>query len=140
MKLFVNLLLFTLFFSTANAGNPGANYGCLTNSNSKLYTNYIYDDYAPGNPYWGPFHYYNNSPQVYDVNYNETSPGCGQVNPSATLGETGQACFVQIGNSYQQGNLKTFTLGSVTPCPIDDYVIILLLVISSLSFYLLKNR
>lgn len=132
---FLFAFLLILSFDTFSS-NPGANYGCLSyGGNPKLYTNYIYTDNAPGNPYWGPFHYYDTMPQVYDVNYNTQTPPCGQVNPSQTLQSTGQECFIKIGNTFQQGGLRTFSSGSVVPCPIDNSVWMMVFSVSLLVLF-----
>ncbi|TKC08198.1 hypothetical protein FA048_13655 [Pedobacter polaris] len=125
------------------ASNPGSNYGCkINNSPATIYAHWQKTDMAPGNPWWGPFHYYNTSSPKYPINYS-SNLACGEVNASASFVDSNQPCFVNFGGgNYVQGNLGTFTLtpGSYTPCPIDDYLPALFCFIGAYAIYFIKRR
>jgi len=120
------------------ASNPGASYGCLV-WGDKFYTKWYKTDYAPNNPYWGPFNYYNTSGTNYTVDYNAgPNPGNGYINPSTQFQDQNQACFVKINkDNYVQGALGRWK----TDVPLDDHFWFVMLVISSLgALYLSKNK
>lgn len=76
------------------ASDPGPSYGCLV-SNDAVYTKWIKTDFAPGNPSWGPWEYYDTTGINYTVDYNQgSSPPCGYINPNSQFSQNG-TCFVQ---------------------------------------------
>lgn len=150
IKLF--FLLIVLFPMLAVAGNPGSNYGCLV-WNSRFYVNSWYKtDTAPGNPYWGPHEYYDAKlGQSYSVVDNGNN-ACGTINPYTGGSSTNGSCFVLVGNdpsspsSYSQGEVRSYTIGSVTPCPpatpvpLDSNTLFLVLASGIFATYMLGKR
>lgn len=142
LKLFLPFLFITIS-QTSFAANPGANYGCLIWNNT-IYTNWVKTDYAPGNPYWGPWNYYKSGGTMYTVTYSDGKyPTCtGCVNPNYQFDTNNVTCFVTLpDNTVHQGSLgRVHSIPSVN-VPIDDYAWVLALLASGLGAMLIsKNR
>lgn len=92
--------------------------------NEAVYTKWLKTDFAPGNPSWGPWQYYDTTGANYTVDYNQGSyPTCGYVNPGTQFSDAGQVCFVQKGfNTYSQGALGQLHDLTVCNAPIDDSI------------------
>jgi hypothetical protein len=134
-------VFFVLIYNSVFAANPGSNYGCEADFNHSLYMSWTSTVTAsPTNPGWNAtFQLYDTNPQVYTANYNPGTAPCGQANPNKFF-DGGGVCFVKVGSVWQQGALKYFTVGSVVPCPIDDYIPFLFLIICVCGFYYINKR
>ncbi|GGG96837.1 hypothetical protein [Pedobacter zeae] len=136
--IFFLILFFKSFQSLAS--DPGSSYGCLV-PNEAVYTKWLKTDYAPGNPFWGPWEYYDTTGINYIVDYNQGNyPSCGYINPNTQFSEVGQTCFVQkAGGSYSQGALGQLHDLTVCSAPIDDSVYILFC-FSFFAVYIVRNK
>lgn len=141
--------VFLFFLSIIVTKNSFAtNPGCLVWDTGKIYTTWYKNDYAPGNPYWGPFDYFNTSGLVYTVNYTTPYPTCtGCVNPSNQFTNAGKTCFVKLaGNSnFVQGGLgQLHSLSGSNPpttnVPLDDYTWVLLIVMGAIGVILISRK
>ncbi len=131
---------FLLFTSLASrASNPGSSYGCLV-WDKGVYTTYQKTDYAPGNPYWGPFPYYTTAGTVYTITYSHGNyPQCnGCINPNYQFTSSGH-CFVTIGGLPIQGALGTIHHMNSIDVPLDHFTWIILLTFSLLVFFKRKS-
>ena len=152
MKIFKLIVIFVAFFQlTSHAGNPGPGYGCLV-WNQRFYVNSWYKtDFAPGNPYWGPHEYYNaQMGQSYSVVDNNNA-ACGTINPYSGGGNAIGSCFVLTGSdhtapsSYSQGEVRSYTTGTVTPCPppvgvpLDQSLVFFIVAVGGASVYFLRK-
>ena len=134
LKRLILFLLVSLSFATKLfAGNPGSNYGCFSYTEGLFYTHYLTDDTYSN--WGGTYHYYDTGNYIYTVDENST--GCGIINTNSNMQSTGQICFIKKpSGSVVQGDLRTYS--GVTPCPIDDYVPLLLLLVASLGWSLIR--
>lgn len=121
------------------ASDPGPSYGCLV-SNEAVYTKWIKTDYAPGNPSWGPWEYYDTTGMNYTVDYNQgANPPCGYINPNTQFSQNG-TCFVQKGPGlFVQGLFGE--MHDLTNCnvPLDDSIY-LLFGASSLAVCFIRSK
>lgn len=94
--------------------------------NEAVYTKWLKTDYAPGNPSWGPWEYYDTTGMNYTVDYNQgANPPCGYINPNTQFSQNG-TCFVQKGAGlYVQGLFGE--IHDLTSCnvPLDNSIYLL---------------
>lgn len=144
MKFFYLLLfLFVVVINNVIAADPGSNYGCEADFNHSTYTNWVQTFTAsPNDPGWqSTFQGYDEGGVVYAANYDPGEMPCGQANPN-NFQSAGQVCWVyrSATSSWVQGALRTWEPGAVTPCPIDDYIPVIIVVIGGFGFFYLKTN
>ena len=137
------ILLLLSFFCDGNvfASDPGSDYGCWIYSTNTVYTNWWKTEHAPGNPDWGPWHYYNPTSTTYAVTYSPDYPSCGMINTNFQFARPsgGDPCFVFVNSGYEQGAFgKIHDLNCAKPInntPFDDDVTSLIVMLGGVIIY-----
>lgn len=144
--LIIIVILFIFTPYQLKASDPGPTWGCWV-PGSGFYTRWKETRSAsPSDPGWiATFQIYWNGPANYnfteDYNHGDTPP-CGYVNPGKQLGNQTTVCFVQSGNAYAQGQLKSYNPTALKQCnvPLDIHVKFILPLFAVLGAYFLRKR
>ncbi|RZK11057.1 MAG: hypothetical protein EOO43_19660 [Flavobacterium sp.] len=110
----------------------------MVNNDTQLYTNDlgIKNPYGEVNPQTRG---YNGTPLTY-VNNNGANQPCGVIAKN-DLVKTNTPCFQynSSGSAMVRNGNFAYTTAGYTPCPIDDYIPLIILAISGLGFFYLQR-